>query len=510
MSQLVKRSFLLSIGRLSASLARFLMIFFVARTFGKEAAFTAEYQKVWLAFNTTYMVFIFGIPASIYYFYPRMKPEDRPRLFLQSALILAAFALLYTLLLQLFSAEIEVFYKVPNLAWNLRIFSIYAFAMVASAFLEPLLNLKERFSLLASWMSLEALLFVLFAATPLYLGTHPQAFPALFEKLQGSFPDVHVESAAIHFSFVFITLLALVKLLLSYGLLKSYLPSLRPRAAMWQSMGKQLRWAFPITMTTMVAYLATYMDKNVVASYFADNAVYAVFQVGAMEVPFVSILVGSMSAVLLPQLSRLQSEGRFDDLRKLLASSVEKAAWLIFPLFALLMILADSIFAVVYPPNYAEAATPFRLYLLVFPLRLMFYGQVLNVLGKARWVFWIALCDLALNLGLSLILVRTMGMVGPAVATVVATIAELLVFIWIIAKTLKCDVFEIYRPRALSLIAGLSLLSAVGPLAAQVFAPTPLLRLVLGLVSFALIYPFLLWKGGHYRAFMRDEVSLES
>jgi O-antigen/teichoic acid export membrane protein len=498
-------------GRLSASLARLVVNLFVARIFGDALGLTAEYQKVWLLFNTTYMVFIFGIPASLYYFYPRLEPSKQARFLSQSIWLLFALGLLYMVLLRFSAPLVGKIYAQESFAWHMSLFSLYGFAMVASSFLEPILNLFQRFRLLAGWMVLESLLFLGAALFPIWVGTHPKSFPAIQDLMLSLAPNRDPMSTAIHASFILITLLSCIKLVASHVLLSQLKQGLYKLFSFDRTMlVQQLRWALPITMTTMVAFLATYMDKNVIAAFFDDGATYAIFQAGAMEVPLVSVLVGSVSAVMLPHLSRLQHAGRFDELKLLLASSVEKVAWLVFPMFALLMVLADPLYIFFWGPDYAASALPFRLYLLIVPLRLMFYGQVLNTLGKARWVFWTALFDLLLNLGLSLVLVRVLGMPGPAIATVVATLAEISVFMFLLARTLNCSIFHIFRPNALARIAMVSLAATGGALLGRYLASTHGEAILYGTLLHVGIFLLLLWKTGTIKTLMHDEVALEN
>ncbi len=480
---LTAQSLLLSAGRFTASLARLAVNLLVARIFAERLEFTAEYQKVWLLFNTTYMIFILGIPATIYYFHPRLDPAERAPFLWQSYSLFFLLGLVYFLFLSLVGPAAAQFYGSPPLAGHMRVFAVYGFAMVAGAFLEPVMIILGRLRLLAGLMMVEAALFLLLAVGPIALG------------------EGGAESGTIHLSFILITALALGRLLLAHGLLARLNPKSSWRG-LWlgaRSLRDQLRYALPITATTIVAFLATYLDKNVVAAWFEDGAVYAIYQAGAMEVPFVSVFVGSVSAVMLPHLSRLQHQGRREELCRLLAAGVEKVAWVVFPLCSLLMVVADPLYVSLWGPEYRLSALPFRLYLLIFPLRLMFYGQVLNTLGKARWVLYTALGDLLLNAGLSLMLVRWLGMPGPAIATVVATVAELLVFMWLIGRTLEVRLGLIFAPRRLLRIGILSAWAGLGAFAGRLLADGSVTRLLGGAILHLAVFAGLLWITGEWR-----------
>lgn len=463
---MIRNSMLLMFGRSMASLARMVVNLLVARHFGEALGLTAEYQKLWLYFNTVFQFFLFGIPASLYYFHPRQQPEEQRAFLDQSHTVLFLLGALFALFLWGVAPAAGRFYGVADLPRYYTWFAVYGWLMVASSQLEAVLNLAGRFRLLAGLLTGEALLFMAAVLLPLWSGM----------DLLGTV--------------IAVTVLGGVRFMGLHALLHWQVPHFAwrrwtlPLRATW----RQLAWTLPITMTTLVAYLAAFLDKNIVAATFKEGGTYAVFQMGAMEVPFVSVLVGSVTAVLLPQLSRLQHEGRTAEICDLLARSVQSLAWVVFPLFTLLMVVADLVFVLLVGESYRDAAIPFRLYLLLFPLRIMFYGQILNTLGRARWVFWSALGDLALNAVLSLYLVKAIGMPGPALATVLATFAEIGVFLWLLRTTLGQPLGRIFIWNNLRLPVAAALLPMGGALAGRWLGGSAVLpALVYSLLGFGLV-----------------------
>ncbi len=495
---LARSSLLLSTGRAASGIARLLVNLGIARLFAEQTGFTAEYQKVWLVLNTSYMLFVFGLPQSLYYFYPRAESDaDRQRLVGHVHGLLTAFGLLYALALWLGAPLLARFYGSPELALHLKAFAPYGFAMVATMSLEAVFNLLGKFKALAAWMMIEALIFMGAALLPVAGGLQG-SLPAFLAERAGFASQ---ESSAIHAAFMLLSIMGMLKFILYHGWLKFRAPamSFRMIRVNGRQLGDILSYSLPILATSLVVYLAMYMDKNVVAASFKDSGVYAIFQAGAMEVPFVSVLVGSVTAVMLPRLSRLQFEGDQAGMARLLANGVTRLAWLIFPLFTLLFVCADALYLFFWGPAYADSALPFRIYLLVFPLRLMYYGQVLNTLGKQRWVFWIAVGDLLLNMALSLWWVRLMGMPGPAWATAVATMVELIVFIWLIRRTLGLPLAQLLPPGELMRSARLALMAGLAAVGGILIGHSPLEELLCAGILHAVVYLGLQLPGGELK-----------
>jgi O-antigen/teichoic acid export membrane protein len=494
---LTKQSLLLSLGRSSASMARLLVNLGVARLFGERLEIAAEYQNLWLVFNSTYMLFIFSLPSVLFYFHPRLDAPGRRYLMSLVHQILLVLGAGYGAMMWLGAPWLADFYHMsPAAVGHLRVFAVYSFAMVGSAAMESTFNLLGRFKLLAVWMSVESLLFLALALGPLVAGAHPQLAQTPAAWLGALWPALSTEAASIRAVCWLLSGMALLKWAVFQGVLARY-PDMAWHPVRFDSTRVKplMSYALPITATTLVAYLAMYMDKNIVAAWFTDKSIYAKFQAGALEVPFVSVLVGSVSVVMLPHLSRLQHEGKLAEMADLLAEGVEKVAWLVFPIFTLLMVLADPLYVTFWGPAYAEAALPFRLYLLLFPMRLMFYGQVLNNLGMQRWVLGTAAGDLLLNFVLAITLVR-FHWAGPAVATVFATLAEVGVFWWLLKRGLGQPLSRVFVPARLWRIARYSLLAGLAAVAGRVAGGNPLESIALGTVLHGGTYGALAWRAG--------------
>ena len=498
---LTRDSVMLSVGRTSAAFARLLVKVAVARIFASELGFTAEWEKTWLLFNTFFFVFIFAIPSTIYYFYPRYSSERRSVFLSQSMSLLFVLGLLYALFLLLVVPHAAVFYNCPPMVGHYRWFAIYAFAMVAGAFVEPVFIVLKRVRLLALFTLSEAALFALCAVLPILLGNLPQ--------LPDWLPQVTGGSASIRLAFLLLTLLAVVRLVCAHFLLRIVRADAawRLRWLGFSELKRQLLYTLPITATTIVGFLAVYLDKNVVATYFKEAADFARYQAGAMEVPVVSVIVGSVSAVMLPKLSELQHKGRNSEICGILAGAIEKVAWLTWPLFTMLFVLAESLYIFLWGPEYALSAAPFRIYLLLFPLRLLFHGQILNTLGKGKWVLVISSLDLLLNLGLSLTLVRTVGLLGPALATMLATFAELAVYNFVLARSLSSRVRAMYPIKRLARISFVALAAGLACWGASQLGSTAVQKLLLGAAAHLILWLGWLKLSGDWRRLKEDPVS---
>jgi Na+-driven multidrug efflux pump len=106
---------------------------------------------------------------------------------------------------------------------------------------------------------------------------------------------------------------------------------------------------------------------------------------------------------------------------------------------------------------------------------------------------------LLLNMALSLWWVRLMGMPGPAWATAVATMVELIVFIWLIRRTLGLPLAQLLPPGELMRSARLALMAGLAAVGGILIGHSPLEELICAGILHAVVYLGLQLPGGELK-----------
>lgn len=189
--------------------------------------------------------------------------------------------------------------------------------------------------------------------------------------------------------------------------------------------------AFPLILHVFIGNSVEYIDGLIVTSHFEEST-FAVFRYGAKELPLTLLLIGAIVMALIPQVS----ENLEDGLQKIKDETEKLARWL-FPLSAVLILLSPIIFPLVFNPEFSDSAEVFNVYLLIISSRILLPQVVLIAHQKNYFLVFSAIIETALNVSLSLILVKNHGLVGIAFATVVAYLVNKLILIYFNWKILK-------------------------------------------------------------------------
>ncbi len=240
--------------------------------------------------------------------------------------------------------------------------------------------------------------------------------------------------------------LALVFVVLSFlPLLQSVLgwiclpDSLRKRVKIdWQLAKKQLSQGAPLGLANMLGGLLIYVDAFMVSSMFTAKD-YAVYRNGAIEIPFIGTICLSLFMVLLPEVSRLFSDGQYGEIVRIRKRAIVAVSAIIYPMVWYAIIFSGPLITLYLSEKYAASAPIFFIYNIVLFLRIADYADVLVASSKNRLLAGVYGLILVISVILNFIFIYLLGYKGAAIATVISYTAFYVILIRISAKILHCQ-----------------------------------------------------------------------
>ncbi|MBP7309987.1 MAG: polysaccharide biosynthesis protein [Candidatus Cloacimonetes bacterium] len=424
------------------------------------------YRQLFLIYTTFSTLLMLGIPQSLLYFLPKAPDEKSQKALIARTLnIVSLLALLFALAMILFRHEVAFRFANPQIDKLLLLFAVYpVFMLITQLYSSVMLGLKQ---------TARAAKFMLFAIGCdffLILGT------ALFTRNLYSIVVAVIISAFLQWIY------AQVQLRKYHALFDG---------SIYSGLKEQLGYAIPLGLASIIGMLSMQLDKFMISGFFTPEQ-FAVFSIGAMELPLVGILSNSVNSVLLPHLS--SSDPRA--MSELYCGAVRKNTLIIFPLTALFFIFAEPMMIFLYGQIYAEAAVYFRIYLLILPLRIATYGILFQACGKTKLIMVISVITLLSNAVLNFFMIRAWGMQGAAYATVTVTWLSVLLYLLLMHQSLKLKLSALFPIGKIVRTALVTIISGALVYALFTVLSSTLLQIVLGSGLFMLGYIFLGRLGG--------------
>jgi O-antigen/teichoic acid export membrane protein len=192
-------------------------------------------------------------------------------------------------------------------------------------------------------------------------------------------------------------------------------------------MRRQLSYAVPLGLAGIL-----YTVQTDLHGYFVSNrlgaAVYAIYSVGTMDLPLMSMLQEATNAVLIPRVSYLQHVNDTREIISLIARATRKLAAVYFPAYALLAVAAPDLISFFFTRRYLPSVPVFRINLTLLLVTVLLQDPLFRAYKSQRFflirlrVILSGLLVAGLYFGTSLF-----GPVGAISAVVLVTVTERIV-----------------------------------------------------------------------------------
>ncbi|MGM9859831.1 MAG: lipopolysaccharide biosynthesis protein [Muribaculaceae bacterium] len=382
------------------------------------------YKQVLYIYSIIVGMFTLGLPKAYSYFLPRSPINEAKSIMRKISRLFYILGFILTLLLFFGSGIIAKILNNPDLSEMLKIFSPVPFFLLPTLGLQSILVTYQRSHLMSVYVILTSVANLLFIVLPVLLW------------------GFGCREALIGFN------IGAIVTFICALYLKNKPVRGQPNDPTDQTYLDIFKFTLPLFIATIWGTLINATDQFFISHFFGTE-VFAEFSNGAMELPFVGMILGSTSAVLTPFFSKKVKEG--GDMRKEILpvwnSAFAKSAMLIYPITIFCLFEAKEIMTLMYGELYANSADFFRIKLFTYFIKIITFYSIIVALGATlfyqRVHFWYLIVLVSLEL-LAVYLFQE-----PLLITaihVLLSIISSIVFIWYIAKrfsTSLCSMFPI-------------------------------------------------------------------
>ena len=217
-----------------------------------------------------------------------------------------------------------------------------------------------------------------------------------------------------------------------------------------------LIYAAPLLLASALGIVGLRMDQMVVSRVFGP-AIFAIYAIGAFELPIYSLIKSSSSSVILPELSRAVKSARWGEVLDIWHDLLRKNAALLFPISAGLFVFSEEFITLLFGERYRTAAPIFAIFTLLGPIRAVTFGLILRAMGRTKAELIGSAYFLAVITAVLYFAANWLSIVGVATVVVVTTIslAVVMLFLTFRASNREIGIFDLYPVR---LIIGFAIL----------------------------------------------------
>ena len=216
-----------------------------------------------------------------------------------------------------------------------------------------------------------------------------------------------------------------------------------------------VKYLWPIQVARLPGLLFVYLDKLLMSVLLTPQA-FAVYALGAREIPFIGFLGNSMSNVLIPHLVNDVRAENWERIKRRWQMTCVTTAIVSYPVATFCILNADSIMRLLYTEKYTDSAGPFRIFAAFTLVRVIEYGSLAKATGRTDIIMRATVVSGAILAGISLPMALLFGGVGMAVALLIATCISFTYYLWAYSRVVPGRIGELFPFRRLLALAGVA------------------------------------------------------
>lgn len=380
------------------------------------------YKQVMYVYNTLLIVLTLGLPKAFSYYLPRVDTSQAKDLIKKITRLFFILGAVFSIILYVFAQPIAGFMNNQDLKDAIQVFSPVPLMMLPTMGLEGILSTFRKNKFMTLYTIVTRLFMLVCVTTPIIFFNG-----GYIEAIWG-----FVISSFISFAF---------------ALYLKYMPVRNSGNEKCEITYNQIfKFALPLLYASLWGILIASADQFFISRYFG-NEVFAEFSNGAIELPFVGMIVGACATVLSPIFSRMSNE-QLDpqkEIYPLWKSVFEKSAKLIYPLVIYSIIFADIIMIVLYGEQYECSATYFRIKSIVDFFRVIVYAPLIINIGKVKYYANVHMYGAIILIILEYISVITIN--DPhaiLVVSVLCTLGRIFCMLIFVSKFFKVKLYQLF------------------------------------------------------------------
>ena len=391
MSSLADKAGILIASNLVKYAVGFVMPMLLVRMLSRSDYGTA--QQLALLATLSIAILTLGLPSSVYYFYDRANKLRDKVLALQTSTMMAISGVVTTACIALGAPLILALTKNPALGPLLGFYGIALGLLIASEHFVQFMIAQDRYRVAVLVETTETVVRVLILIVPLLAG---YGLPGLVLA-----------------TVVYAVLRFLVRSVWLLGPLRPLGDGVS-EPWFWKM---QLAYSIPLCLMSLVGVLGGMLDRGIVATRFTP-ADYAIYSVGALEIPLDSIFQASVATVLRAAMPALIRAGRHDEVVRLMREGVRKLSLIVLPCFVFLLAYSHEFITTLFTAEYERSVNVFRIYVFLMPLNMFLLSPIPPAYGRTRINLQVVGAVTAIHVVLSFVLLHWVGFYGPAISAI--------------------------------------------------------------------------------------------
>lgn len=414
-------------GSLSSFALSIISAAILSRYFDKDEYGT--YRQILYVYNTLLVIFTAGLPSVFAYYLPRYNRAQGKSIVYKTSKVLFFAGFLFSIFLFSFSGVIAIVLRNPELAKGLKCFSPIPMLLLPTLGIEGIFSTYKQTIFIAVYNFLSRILMLLFIILPVIF-------------LNGSY---------LHAIYGWITA-SIITFYIAYIFKSIPFKGLKAEESNL-SLKEVFRYCTPLAIASLAGIAIKAADQFFISRFFGTT-IFAEFSNGFIQLPFVGMVTGATSTVLMPVFSKIIHEkSNRDQLLALWQNSLKKSAIIIYPMVIYFIVFSKETTILIYSSKYELSAIYFSIAMVINFFNVIVFAPLLLSLGETHFYarLHIYFAGIAWLFGYIVVIIFK-NPIATAIFSAILSICIITVAIIFTAKRLNISIVKLFPIGKLSMI----------------------------------------------------------
>lgn len=214
-----------------------------------------------------------------------------------------------------------------------------------------------------------------------------------------------------------------------------------------------LTYSLPLAVASIAGIAIRAADQFYISRFFGPE-VFAEFANGFLELPFVGMVTGATSMVLMPLFSKMiYDKSNVENILSLWRNALLKSAIIIYPLVIFFIFNAKNIVELLYSSTYHNSAIYFQIAMVLNFFNIIIFAPLLLAMGKTKVYARVIIINAVAEWSIGYLIVLAFNSpVAIAILSVTLSITRVLIFIKYISILLKVSPFTLFPVKIIAVL----------------------------------------------------------
>lgn len=207
---------------------------------------------------------------------------------------------------------------------------------------------------------------------------------------------------------------------------------------------EELYFIIPTGLLLMSGIINMQIDKYMISAMTTPE-IFATYQVGAFNIPFVAVVTTSFFTVATPRLTALFQESKYSELVSLTSGITKSTIIFLVPIFIFCFLFSNEVIVVLFGEKFTNSGPIFQIYTLRFLISVFPFSIYMGLIGLKNYASIHVIVSVIINIGMNLYLIPLYEGIGAVIATIISSYISVIIPIFFISNKIKQS-FKSYFP----------------------------------------------------------------